>query len=92
MKTIYKYKLKQQEIVEVEMPKGARVLTAQAQGVHVWIWAIVDADPKETEMRRFAILKTGQSISFNTDVLTHVGSVQFDEGGLVYHVFEYPAG
>jgi len=58
--------------------------------VHVWIWAIVDADPKERESRRFAILKTGQSIDFNTDVLTHVGSVQFDEGGLVYHVFEYP--
>jgi len=28
MKTIYKYKLKQEEVVEVEMPKGARVLTA----------------------------------------------------------------
>ncbi len=90
MKTIYKYKLKQEEVAEVELPKGARVLTAQAQGVHVWIWAIVDAEGVEKETRRFAILKTGQKIALNTDILTHVGSVQFDEGGLVYHVFECP--
>lgn len=90
MKTIYKYKLKLAEVVEVEMPTDARVLTAQAQGVHVWIWAIIDTEPREKEKRRFAVLKTGQKIELNTDVLTHVGSVQFDEGGLVYHVFEYP--
>jgi hypothetical protein len=90
MKTIYKYKLKLAEVVEVEMPTDARVLTAQTQGVHVWIWAIIDTDPRDKEKRRFAVLKTGQQIGLNTDVLTHVGSVQFDEGGLVYHVFEYP--
>lgn len=90
MKTIYKYKLKLAEVVDVEMPRNARVLTAQAQGAHIWIWAIIETSPKETENRRFAVLKTGQQIELNTDVLTHVGSAQFDEGGLVYHVFEYP--
>lgn len=90
MKTIYKYMLKDHGVVDVEMPAGARILTAKAQGMHVWVWAIVETDTQENETRRFAVLKTGAEIDLETEVMTHVESVQFDDGGLVYHIFEYP--
>ena len=91
MKTIYKYKVKQEEVVDVEMPAGARILTAKALGAHVWVWAIADTEVKEREKRRIAVLKTGQEITANIDLLLHIETVQFGGGELVLHVFEYPA-
>lgn len=91
MKTIYKYKVKQDEVVDVEMPAGARILTAKALGAHVWVWAIVDTDEKEREIRRIAVLKTGQEIPVNSELLLHIETVQFGGGELVLHVFECPA-
>lgn len=88
MNTIYKYKVKQEAVTEVEMPRGARLLTAKSLGVHVWVWAIVDTEEKEKEFRKIAVLKTGQEIPVNPDLLTHVETVQFREGELVLHVFE----
>ena len=89
MKTIYKYKVKPQETQEVEMPKGAQLLTAQQIDVNVWIWAIVDTEVTEKEMRRIAVLKTGQEITLPSDKLLYINSVQLGEGELVLHVFEY---
>jgi hypothetical protein len=89
MKTIYKYKVKRQETQEVEMPIGAQILTAQPIDVNVWIWALVDTEVQGTEMRRIAVLKTGQEITLNTDQLLYVNSVQLGDGELVLHVFEY---
>lgn len=90
MKTIYKYKVKQEEVVDVEMPAGARILTAKALGAHVWVWAIVDTEEKGREIRRIAVLKTGQEITANIDLLLPIETVQFGGGELVLHVFEYP--
>lgn len=89
MKTIYKYKVKRQETQEVEMPVGAQILTAQPIDVNVWIWAIVDTEVQDKEMRRIAVLKTGQEITLNSDELLYINSVQFGGGELVLHVFEY---
>jgi hypothetical protein len=80
--------VKPEAVSQVEMPKGARLLTAKSLGAHVWVWAIVDATEKETEQRRIAVLKTGQEIPVNPDLLTHIETVQFSEGELVLHVFE----
>ncbi|MEW6302258.1 MAG: hypothetical protein AB1705_02230 [Verrucomicrobiota bacterium] len=89
MITIYKYKVKQQEYQTIELPVGARVLTAQALDVNVWIWAQVDTEVKEREPRKFVVLKTGQEINYNPELLWHIESVQFGGGELVLHVFEY---
>jgi hypothetical protein len=89
MKTIYKYKVKRQETQEVEMPVGAQILTAQPIDVNVWIWAIIETEVQEKEMRRIAVLKTGQEITLNADHLLYINSVQFGGGELVLHVFEY---
>lgn len=89
MITIYKYKIKQETVSTVEMPRSARLLTAKALGSHVWVWAIVDTDDKEREMRKIAVIKTGQEVALNPDLMTHIETVQFGEGELVLHVFEY---
>ena len=91
MNTVYKYRLKKQETQHVELPLGARILTAQSLGDNIWIWALVDTDSKKREKREIVILKTGQEVSLeNPDRLLHIGTVQFDSGALVYHVFELP--
>jgi hypothetical protein len=89
MKTIYKYKVKPQETQVVEMPAGAQILTAQPIDVNVWIWAMVETEVVEKELRRIAVLKTGQEITLPSDKLLYINSVQLGEGELVLHVFEY---
>lgn len=89
MKTIYKYKVKRQETQEVEMPATAQILTAQPIDDSVWIWAMVETEVVEKEMRRIAVLKTGQEITLPSDKLLYINSVQLGAGELVLHVFEY---
>jgi hypothetical protein len=89
MNTIYKYKLKQQELQYVEMPLGAEILSAQSLGVHVWVWALVNADEKQKERRWVAVYKTGEPIQVKTDELKFIDTCQFEEGALVLHVFEF---
>jgi hypothetical protein len=89
MTTIYKYKLKQQTLHYVELPVGARVLTAQALGVHIWVWALVEVQEKRKERRWFAVYKTGEPIDVKINELVYVNTVQFEEGALVLHVFEF---
>jgi len=92
--TIWKYVLK--PTCELEMPKGAQILSVQtqqqmnvgsgAQSEEVCLWALVDpAQPKET--RRFSVFGTGHTVL--TDVgMRFLGTVQLELGRLVFHVFE----
>ena len=87
---IFKYQLPVPEApssyVDVEMPEGARVLSAGAQNGEVVVWALVDPHAK-TVLRRFAIYPTGL-----TEVPEHpvnfVGTVMLLGGALVFHVFD----
>jgi len=89
MNTIYKYKLKQQELQYVELPLGAKILTAQGLGVHVWVWALVEAEQKKKERRWIAMYKTGEPIQVKIEELVFLNTVQFEDGALVLHIFEF---
>lgn len=71
---------------DVEMPHGARLLSVGAQGDDMVVWAIVDPQAKAV-VRRFAVYPTGL-----TEVPAHpgrfLGTVMFEGGRLVFHVFE----
>ena len=84
MKTIYKWTLTV-GMTELQMPAGAKVLTAQMQGDQPQLWALVDpTQPKER--RVFVIYGTGNSVPDNPG--EYVATFQMDGGALVWHVFE----
>jgi hypothetical protein len=84
MKTIWKFPLKLREYNEVEMPKGAEVLTAQVQGETICVWAGVDPEAP-TEPRMFQISGTGTTMHEHQE-RKYIGTVQ--RGRYVFHVFE----
>jgi len=91
MKTqVWKFPLKIDDIVEVQMPVGAEILYVDAQGPQhsdpgFCIWARVDPNaPMET--RRFRLAGTGHPLEEN--VGKHLGSFQMLGGQLVWHLFE----
>lgn len=85
MKRIFKYPVAINDYIEIEMPKGAQILDAQAQAEVPCIWALVDpSQPKET--RRFRFAGTGHPIKETN--LIHIGSFQMAGGALIFHMFE----
>lgn len=73
----------------LEMPAGASILSADAQNGVPTIWVLVDPEmPLVT--RRMLVLGTGHEIAL--DAREHldrfVGTVQSDDGSLVWHVFD----
>jgi len=85
-KTIWKFPLRVDDIIDVDMPTGARILAVQTQQETPCIWALVDPSaPKER--RRFRVFGTGHRIA-QEDSLTYVGTFQVGDGALVFHVFE----
>lgn len=89
---IFKYPLQVKDIQMVEMPRGAAVLTVQAQGETPCIWAKVD--PAAPPIKRcFVTYGTGHDADDGAAV-HYVGTYQLRGGALVFHVFtdrvEYP--
>ena len=89
MKKILKYVINH-PIIEIQMPIGAVVLTAQAQRDNICVWAVVDVNQPETELRVFEVYPTGTIV--REDMGTnrkYINTVQLEGGALVFHVFEY---
>lgn len=82
---IYKYPITLADLVDVSMPEGAYVLTAQIQGEQLCLWAIVNPDPEVPKfIRQFEIIGTGNP--FTEAPRRHIATVQ--QGRWVWHVFE----
>ena len=88
MRTIHKYTLLPGRL-KVQMPKGAKVLTAREQIDDVCVWAEVDTTaPKE--IRVFEVFGTGQAIPQGMGMeWRYVGTAHLEGGALVFHVYEY---
>jgi hypothetical protein len=86
-KTIWKFPLKgPHDYNEIEMPKGAEILTAQVQNKTICLWAMVDPEaPKETRM--IEIAGTGTTIIDPDGPRKYIATVQV--GPYVFHLFEY---
>lgn len=82
---IYKYTL-EDPTSTVQMPEGAKVLSAHAQNESVCVWALVDPS-KPMTLRTFKIIGTGWDIEDVTH-LEFIGTVLLSGGRLVFHVFE----
>lgn len=91
MQSVYKYSLivhNQAHVGEyvIPMSQGAKILCAQAQYRAICLWALVDRDAPLVE-RKFKAIMTGELIP-EPNRLAYIGTVQFDGGALVVHIFE----
>jgi hypothetical protein len=84
--TIYKYRLKLDDEVVLEMPRDAIVIKVAEQYGHLCLWAEVDSDAKATDLRTFLIAGTGRPLPRHVKI--HVGTVVMPGGNLVVHVYE----
>ena len=82
---IYKYKLKIEIVQTIKMPANARILSIQAQGNELCLWAEVYVDNQLND-RTFIIRGTGQVFAKGLDV--YLATVQVD--GFVWHIYEEP--
>lgn len=85
MMTIWKFPVSRPNGIEIYMPKGARVLTAQMQNGTLCLWAVVD-DIETPELRKFAIVGTGHQMP--AVPTSYVSTFQVDGGSFVFHLFE----
>lgn len=84
---IFKYPVPLDGVAEIQMHKGATVLTVQAQGGIPCIWAIVDPDA-EMEIRRFRLFGTGHPLDIDLPQYRYIGTFQLAGGGFIGHLFE----
>lgn len=80
---IYKYKLKIEHVQTIKMPANARILSIQAQGNELWLWAEVFSANDLSE-RTFRIYGTGQAFVRGADV--YLATVQVNS--FVWHIYE----
>ncbi len=88
MKTIWKFNIPHQSLIEIEMPHGAQVLKAECQGESPCLWAIVDPALPVTR-RRFLLFGTGHPMGEDISTLKFVDT--FQQGPFVWHLFEVTA-
>lgn len=86
MQTVWKAVLKPIEVQGIEVPKGAKMLSAHSQQEQICVWFLCDSEaPRET--RTIAIVGTGHEAP--TDGV-FLGTAQLQGGVLQFHVFEGP--
>jgi len=84
---IFKYNFEVSGEVEIEMPKGAHILTVQEQYGRPAIWAIVDPEqPKE--IRHFRLFGTGHPLDIDPVKNRYIGTFQHLGGDFIGHLFE----
>lgn len=88
MRSIYKYTLRVTDEQEIEMPRGARILSVQNQREDICVWVDVDVDATPT-IRIFSVYGTGHELPGDISLTgKFLGSVQLSGGSLVFHVYE----
>lgn len=91
MFVIYKYELRIDDLIKINMPKDAEILTVQKDQKtnKPCIWALVNTENEE-ETRYFEIFGTGSEIKYGMGVdRIYIGTFQSEKGAFIGHVFEY---
>jgi hypothetical protein len=84
--TIWKFPVPIADEFAVVMPKGALVLTVQAQAGEPVVWAIVSPDAPKVQ-RWFHVRGTGHETA-GAESMPYVGTFQVHGGQLVFHLFD----
>lgn len=86
MKRIFKYELPVMETQLLSLPKDSQVLSVENQRENLVLWASVDLRTKESERHVILIGTTGNPLP-NLDNADFLGTVLFNNGSFVTHVF-----
>lgn len=96
MKRIFKYPLPMEvdngvarwkDRFEIELPRGAEILTVQEQNNAPMLWALVDPEAIK-EKRKMLLLNTGAEMPPDVNYHRFLGTYQLNGGRLVFHLFE----
>lgn len=88
-KTIWKFELEVTDNQVIEMPIGSELLTVQVQNGKPCLWALVNPT-KNKEKRFIEMFGTGHEIHYDMGISrNYLGTLQFHDGLLIVHVFEY---
>lgn len=85
-KTIWKYPLEITDKQQILMPKGAELLSLQAQDGNPKIWVLVNPEQKETDKFDIYMYGTGHLIDGQA-MKNRAFLGTFQHGPLVFHVF-----
>lgn len=86
MLTIHKYTFEIQNQVKISLPKHSKILKFDNQNEVPTIWVLVDTE-QPLEEAIFTVRGTGHSIPRFSN-LEYIGSAQFLNGQLVWHLFK----
>jgi hypothetical protein len=90
MRAIWKFPLPLVEQPAVQMPAGARILSVGAHGEGIdeslVVWADIPDTGAKKEIRYFFVLGTGNSVDWQLEESTFIGTVQM--GSYVWHVWD----
>jgi hypothetical protein len=84
--TIWKYGFDIVDKFLLDLPIGARVLTAQIQNDVPCLWVLVNPNTAK-EPRTFYVIGTGHELPVDI-ALTYISTFQQYGGALVWHLFE----
>ena len=87
METIYKYKLKLDNVQTIDMPINSKILCVQVQHGKPCVWVEIKAETSMYERRTFRVIGTGFAVIPN-ESLTYIGTVQTKDGDFIWHVYE----
>ncbi|MCL9628300.1 hypothetical protein ACFTXL_09880 [Bacillus subtilis] len=85
MNCVWKYKLDHM-VQKVELPVGAKILSAVIQDGHVVVYAFVNSDEEKKETVEFVTQSTGESSVERLNEYTFLDTVMA-ANGLVFHIF-----
>lgn len=88
VKVIHKYSLQASASAPYVMPKGAQILSIAAQDDQAVMWALVDTEQKDTEVRQIRVLHTGEAVDADRVTGAFLGTVLLFGGRYVVHFFE----
>ena len=86
MTRIFKYQLPIRDEFELELPKGAKVLSVINQYEQTCLYAEVDSGTTERDTYKFIGYGTGNEC-YHDDSYSFLGTVAFDGGSFIYHLF-----
>ena len=84
--TIWKYNLIVNDEQYLQMPKGAKILSAQVQHGAIAIWVMVDPRKPKVE-RNIQMAGTGHDLSERI-MGDFIGTIQISGGSLIFHIFD----